>query len=184
MKRHHLFTMAGVLALLVLAPTTGVGQEISIGGISVSLGDSNGPTADGSVDAGGGTPTGTASAEGGELAGGSGATTANVTLGGGTTDVGPATGSVTLGDPTTGSPTGSAAVTLGSTTTGSTTGTAGSTPGVGALAVLSESDLRSAVIALAAVDQEKLKRKCAEVLANPAAYDADSIAVCQVVASI
>lgn len=125
MRQHSLLVLAGAFAALAFAASPAAAQDISIGGIDVSLGGSGGPGADASADFGGGTPDATASVDAGELGGGAGPTTANVTLGGGTTGVGPATASASLGGTTTGSPFGDATVTLGGGTTGlgTTTGT-------------------------------------------------------------
>jgi hypothetical protein len=69
---------------------------------------------------------------------------------------------------------------------GATAGAAGAGAGslIGSLAGLSASQLRSTLGDLSDSDVMRLKRSCAEVLSNPGAYAASTVAVCQVIASL
>ena len=100
-------------------------------------------------------------------------------------NVGVGTGGLTTGgeDDAAGTGTGS-----GQTGTGSA-GEPGTGPGqgpnaIGALAGLSPSALTGTLSNLSAEDVRKLKIACAQVLANPSAYSAETRSVCQVIASL
>jgi hypothetical protein len=204
MNRHHFIAVAGLVAL-AFAATPGSAQTVDFGGISIDLGDPISGIGAG-VNPGGGAPTATASTATGAAGGGTGPTTAAISLGGGTTGAGPGTVTASLGGVTGGSPTGGAAISLGGApgsgvvgasidlgatgaATGGTTGTGSATTGsssagIAALASLTAPELRSAVGSLYASDQLKLKRRCADVLANPGVHSAEAVAVCMVVASL
>jgi hypothetical protein len=62
-------------------------------------------------------------------------------------------------------------------------GTAGA-DAIGRLAGMRAGDLRATLAELGSDDVRTLKLSCADVLANPAAYSADTRAVCEVIASI
>jgi hypothetical protein len=55
---------------------------------------------------------------------------------------------------------------------------------IGSLAGLSPSALSSALGGLSDADVAKLQQTCAQVLGAPQSYDSNTVAVCQVIASI
>jgi hypothetical protein len=194
MKKRDVTIIAGLFAALVFSQAPAAAQSVDLSGItggnsSVSSGDTGGTTA-------------TASTSGGSALGSSGATTANVSLGGGGT--GPVTGLATIGSGTTsGNPNGSVVIGTGSTPAGAgntatvslnpdgtvavTTGTgttdaSGSTGAAGG--ALSEPEIRTALANLDDNDLAALKQKCRDVLANPGAFDAATVAICNTLASL
>ena len=191
---------ACILAAFVFTEAPASAQSLSVGGVSVgSNGGAAGTTNASAADPGGTGSTGTASASGGSALGGTGDTTANIGLGGGgtTAGTGPVTGVATLGSgTTTGTPSGSVALGTGTTPAGGgntatlslnpdgtisvSTGTPGAptgTPGQGT--TVTTSQIQTALASLDNADVAALKLKCGNVLANPGAFDAATVAICK-----
>ncbi len=192
MKKRDVTIIAGLFAALVFSQTPAAAQSVDLSGItggnsSVSSGNTGGTTA-------------TASTSGGSTLGDSGATTADVSLDGGGT--GPVTGLATIGSGTTsGDPSGSVVIGTGSTPAGDgnsatislnpdgtvavTTGTGTGTGTTGAAGgALSGSEIRTALANLDDNDLAALKQKCRDVLANPGAFNAATVAICNTLASL
>jgi hypothetical protein len=187
--------LAGVLATLAFASTPVFAQTIDAGAASVSLGGTSGTSSAEAGDPNGGGSVATGTATGGAATGGSGPTQAIVTLGGAGTasGTGPATGTVTLGSLAAGDPYGTGTIVLGpNPANGGTTGTItlgtppaaagpGGTVGPGGL---TQNQLAVVLANLSDDDVQDIKKKCVDVLGNPAAYDAGTIGVCQLLGTL
>jgi hypothetical protein len=147
-------------------------------------GDSDGTsaTADlntGAVGGAGGTTADVDVGTGG-LGGDGGATTANVSLGtGGLGGTGGTDADIDIGTGGTGTGVG---VGIGTGTDG--TGGPGGADVIGGLATLPPSAIRGALANLDDNDVLELKTTCEEVLGSPGAYSVETVAVCEVIASI
>jgi hypothetical protein len=184
------------------------------GNTSASTGNTGGSTATastsgGSAFGGSGPTTANITLGTGGTVDGTGTNTANATIGSGTTSGDPS-GQVTInggsspasnsssliatlnGIDENGNPSGSVVinpngddgttVTIGDT--GGTGGTGGNPDAIGNLADLSPAALQSALNGLSDGDVAKLKKNCALVLSSPGSFDADTVAVCNVLASL
>jgi hypothetical protein len=188
-------TLAGALAILAFASTPAFAQTIDAGAASATVGSTSGTSSAEAGDPNGGGSAATGTATGGAATGGTGPTEAIVTLGGANTasGTGPATGTVTLGSLAAGDPYGSGVITLGpNPANGGTTGTItlGTPPASGVPGGpvgpggLTQNQLATVLANLNDSDVQDLKKKCADVLGNPAAFDAGTIGVCQPLATL